>query len=177
MNSFFEVVLDTTPPSVVKFDTSTIVIPGQSLEIDAQFDDDIYQHHSIITDSSGSKHQITLQQVSGRILSGFVDTSLFSDGMAHLELTVYDEVMNEVQLYSDVMIISPSAVYCLHDMIKYTQPIIRDKTAIVKIQINYIKQRYQVLCVKPAVCIDKSNPTLKLIYTSSKVSTRRCHNI
>lgn len=177
MNSYFIVELDTTPPQVTDFSATTIVLPGHSLEVEASFNEDISEHTLVVTDSSGHVYSTVLGAITPRLLSGFVDTSGMSEGMAHLVLSFRDEVRNLSSVEADVAIVSQGLNFCMHDIIKYSPPTISTKAVFPKIAVKYTKPDIKTITVKPLIETIKNEPTLKVKYSAPKITTRRCHNI
>lgn len=177
MESYFTVELDTTAPVVLDFSSSTLILPGHSIEIEALFDEDILEHRIDITDSEGGLYSTFISAVTPRLLSGFIDSSSLSGGMAHLVLTVKDTVLNESSVEVDISIISDGLNLCMHDVIRYSPPTVKNKTIQPIFSPEYEAPKFLVRDGKPTIVTKRNDPTLKISYASPKITTRRCHNI
>lgn len=96
MNSWFSIMLDTTPP-VVTIHTPRYVMNGHYFEFRISVNEkvDPGRFEAKAVDNSGNEYPIILQYIDeNNEFVGLVDTFGFVDGMAEVIVTIYDETHN-----------------------------------------------------------------------------------
>ena len=119
MSAFVEVVLDTTAPNI-ECSVPQEVIYGDNTYIEVTSDEPLSINHEIIlTGGLGNSKQLTFN-LDGNKLSGLLDISGLSGGMASLTINVYDDVMNKSETLIKNFIINTTLAIANSEVIKIT---------------------------------------------------------
>lgn len=177
MSAYFNIELDTTSPTL-QVEVTKLQLAGYSVELEITSSEPLSEDQNIyIADSAGIRHQVILQRISSQILSGFVDTDEFEEGMATVHVQLWDEVYNSVIYEEPIMIVNDGLSFCMHNIIEYTEPIFRCLEDSSSVTVKYNKATTDILYSRPVANILKDNPLLIILYKAPSCTVRRCHDI